>query len=226
MRLILDTGVLGHVVHPRKHPEAKRWLAAIVRVHEVLVSEVRDYELRRELIRIGALRSLDRLDELERELQYVPVTTSVWRSVEAELAARQRRRRTTSKDDYLARGVLFVPEEDLARDLLNKLKASKFTLDWRKKARRRAAVRTTIQDVLDALPDAYSDDLFEEKCEQVYEHVYESSTVTERANTGARRVMGQNKRQQRLLPLRGRATLRDPPDRWQARRRRRRPVTL
>lgn len=64
--------------------------------------------------------------------------------------------------------------KELAKDLLDKLKVSKFTLDWRKKARRRAAVKTTIQDVLDALPEAYSDELFEDKCGAVYEHVYES----------------------------------------------------
>jgi len=64
--------------------------------------------------------------------------------------------------------------KELATELLNKLKAAKFTLDWRKKARRKAAVRTTIQEVLDALPEAYSDELFEEKCDAIYEHVYES----------------------------------------------------
>lgn len=38
--------------------------------------------------------------------------------VEAELASRQRRRGKTSKDDYLARGVLFVPEEARFQKLL------------------------------------------------------------------------------------------------------------
>ena len=38
--------------------------------------------------------------------------------VEAELAAKQRRRRKTSKDDYLARGVLYVPEEARFQTLL------------------------------------------------------------------------------------------------------------
>lgn len=64
--------------------------------------------------------------------------------------------------------------KSLARDLLNKLKASKFTLDWHKSARRRAAVRTTITEALEELPEAYTDELFDEKCEAVYEHVYES----------------------------------------------------
>lgn len=62
----------------------------------------------------------------------------------------------------------------LARDLLDKLKASKFVLDWRQKARARAGVRTTIQSILDSLPTPYSDELYEEKCSQIYEHCYES----------------------------------------------------
>lgn len=62
----------------------------------------------------------------------------------------------------------------LAKELLNKLKVSKFTLDWKKTRSRRAAVRTTIMDVLDALPEAYSDDMYDAKCDAVYEHVFES----------------------------------------------------
>jgi predicted nucleic acid-binding protein len=96
MRLILDTGVLGRVVHPRKHADAKAWLGAVVGSHDVLVSEVCDYELRRELIRIGAQRSLERLDELERELRYVPVTTSVWRAAARLWAVGRRAGRPTA----------------------------------------------------------------------------------------------------------------------------------
>src|SRR5580658_1832410 len=51
-----------------------------------LVSELADYELRRELLRLGATRSLSRLDELTRELPYIPVTTATWRRA-AELWA-------------------------------------------------------------------------------------------------------------------------------------------
>lgn len=80
MKLLLDTGVLGRICHPRRHPEAKTWLAAAALVHEVALSEVADYELRRELVRIGSRRSLARLDELGRELVYVPVTTATWRT--------------------------------------------------------------------------------------------------------------------------------------------------
>ena len=68
MRLLLDTAVLGEVCHPRKYVEVRTWLARVVAHHDVLISEVADYELRRELLRIGSHRSLDHLDELTREL--------------------------------------------------------------------------------------------------------------------------------------------------------------
>jgi predicted nucleic acid-binding protein len=80
VKLLLDTVVLGEICHPRKYPEVKGWLGRVVKEHEILVSEVADYELRRELHRIGAQRSLARLDELTRELRYVPVTTATWRA--------------------------------------------------------------------------------------------------------------------------------------------------
>lgn len=79
MKLLLDTGVLGRVCHPRKHADVKAWLGRAALEHDVLISELADYELRRELLRIGASRSVARLDELGRELAYVPVTTATWR---------------------------------------------------------------------------------------------------------------------------------------------------
>jgi len=80
VRLLLDTSVLGWVCHPRKHGEVREWFRRAVAAHDILISEVADYELRRELLRIGSTRSLARLDELGRELVYVPVTTATWRS--------------------------------------------------------------------------------------------------------------------------------------------------
>ena len=57
MRLLLDTAVLGEVCHPRKYADVRMWLARAVAHHDLLISEVADYELRRELLRIGSHRS-------------------------------------------------------------------------------------------------------------------------------------------------------------------------
>jgi predicted nucleic acid-binding protein len=80
VRLLLDTGVLGQICHPRKHADVRAWFRRAVVEHELLISEFADYELRRELLRIDSRRSLNRLDELTRELQYIPVTTATWRA--------------------------------------------------------------------------------------------------------------------------------------------------
>ena len=80
MRLLLDTAVLGQVCHPRKHADVRIWMARAVPEHDVLISEVADYELRRELLRIESNHSLARLDELTRELNYIPVATATWRA--------------------------------------------------------------------------------------------------------------------------------------------------
>lgn len=90
MRLLLDTGVLGQVCHPRKYDDVRSWFRRAVAEHELLLSEFADYELRRELLRINSRHSLRRLDELTRELHYIPVTTATWRAT-ARLWAEQRR---------------------------------------------------------------------------------------------------------------------------------------
>jgi predicted nucleic acid-binding protein len=90
VRLLLDTGVLGQVCHPRKHDDVRAWFRRAAAEHELLLSEFADYELRRELLRINSRQSLRRLDELTRELRYVPVTTATWRAT-ARLWAEQRR---------------------------------------------------------------------------------------------------------------------------------------
>ncbi len=61
-----------------------------------------------------------------------------------------------------------------ARNLLEKLKADKLVLDWKKRQQTQAAVRLCIQDVLDKLPPTYSDDQYHAKCEAVFQHIFDS----------------------------------------------------
>jgi predicted nucleic acid-binding protein len=88
--LLLDTNVLGKLCHPRKYHDVRAWLRRAAAQHELLLSELADYELRRELLRISSRRGIARLDELTRELRYVPVTTATWR-LAAQLWAHLRR---------------------------------------------------------------------------------------------------------------------------------------
>jgi predicted nucleic acid-binding protein len=95
MRLVvLDTGPLGMISNPRGKAPALRcrqWVkdltAAGVRV---FIPEVADYEIRRELLRVGATTGLGRLDQVKSLLDYAPITTDVMLRA-AELWATARR---------------------------------------------------------------------------------------------------------------------------------------
>jgi predicted nucleic acid-binding protein len=74
--VFLDASPLGILAHPRPRPEVKRWLYGLLN-RGVLVGmpEIADYEVRRELIRSKKKRSVQRLDELKKLMQYVPIST-------------------------------------------------------------------------------------------------------------------------------------------------------
>lgn len=75
-RIMLDAGPLGALSHPRANREIAEWL--IEKLHagaEILISEVADYEVRRELIRQKLEKSIRRLDLLQQTLIYVPIDT-------------------------------------------------------------------------------------------------------------------------------------------------------
>ena len=76
--IMLDTGPLGALAHPRANPVITRWLISKQNSgSEVLIPEIADYEVRRELIRQHLTRSVQRLDELHNLLIYAPIDTSI-----------------------------------------------------------------------------------------------------------------------------------------------------
>jgi hypothetical protein len=83
--VLLDSGPLGQAC--RRYgivagDQCRLWIDSLMaRAVEVVVPEVADYEVRRELTRINAVGSLRRLDDLVRlgGLSYQPVSSAVWR---------------------------------------------------------------------------------------------------------------------------------------------------
>jgi predicted nucleic acid-binding protein len=77
--ILLDAGPLGMVTNPRAAGEAREcrdWLRAMIASGvAVLVPEIADYEVRRELLRAGKTESVQRLSELGETIGYVPLTT-------------------------------------------------------------------------------------------------------------------------------------------------------
>lgn len=95
--VLLDSDPLGLACsNPRRSQASSclNWLDSLLaRGVEFVVPEITDYEVRRELTRIGALPSLTRLDALVtgRGLKYAPITTAQMRQA-AKLWANARQR--------------------------------------------------------------------------------------------------------------------------------------
>ena len=77
--MLLDTGPLGLVTHPNaaiENKQATQWLQGLLQTEvAVLIPEIADYELRRELLRAGKAKSVMVLDRYKARLGYVPLTT-------------------------------------------------------------------------------------------------------------------------------------------------------
>ncbi len=79
--IILDSGPLGMVTNPRASGitlECQLWLDRQIQARSIiLIPEIADYEVRRELIRVGRLRGVRQLDQLKAALEYIPLTTEM-----------------------------------------------------------------------------------------------------------------------------------------------------
>ncbi len=79
--IILDSGPLGMVTNPRASGitlECQLWLEDHIQQRSIiLIPEIADYEVRRELIRVGRQRSVRQLDQLKGALEYIPLTTEM-----------------------------------------------------------------------------------------------------------------------------------------------------
>ena len=97
-RIVLDTGPLGKISHPRPNREIANWLERLLREGAIIyIPEIADYEVRRELIRAGLQESVNRLDRLKSVLNYLPINTDVMLKA-AQLWAQARNRGTPTAD--------------------------------------------------------------------------------------------------------------------------------
>jgi predicted nucleic acid-binding protein len=92
--IVMDTGPLSIATNPRKSKDTeacKAWLLRVTRRGgTIVVPEIADYELRRELLRAGKLNGLRHLDDLILRTTYLPISTPAMRKA-AELWAEARK---------------------------------------------------------------------------------------------------------------------------------------
>lgn len=81
--MLLDAGPLGLATNPRRSQAAvacaQRVQALIACGRRVIIPEIADYEVRRELLRANKSRGLARLEALTSFLEYLPITTAAMR---------------------------------------------------------------------------------------------------------------------------------------------------
>lgn len=112
--IILDSGPLGMVTNPQAKPpylECQLWLDSLLQNGEmVLLPEIADYEVRRELIRAGKERGIRKLDLFKKVITYRPLTTEVM-LLAAQLWADSRRRgRPTAEANALDGDVILAAQ--------------------------------------------------------------------------------------------------------------------
>jgi predicted nucleic acid-binding protein len=117
LTILLDTGPLGLVTNPKPSPQSldcAQWLQAMVgKGCRVLVPEMADYELRRELIRANKQQGLARLDGLAEMLEYLPLTTAAMRQA-AMLWAQARQQGQPTAGDRMIDGDVILAAQALA----------------------------------------------------------------------------------------------------------------
>jgi len=113
--LMLDTGPLAMLVHPRPDRAFAEWFAAAVAAGQIIViPEIADYELRRKLLHQDFKQSIARLDSLEVFLRYLPVDTATLRRAAELWAAARRRGRPTAPQAALDGDVILAAQAEAA----------------------------------------------------------------------------------------------------------------
>jgi hypothetical protein len=94
MIVVLDTGPLGLITNPRAtaaNDACRAWMAGLASAGvRIVVPEIADYEIRRELLRLNRVRGIAYLDSLSAQTGYLPISTATMHKA-AELWAQARR---------------------------------------------------------------------------------------------------------------------------------------
>jgi predicted nucleic acid-binding protein len=110
--IVLDAGPLGLVTNPKNSPQSlacAQWLQALVASGvQVILPEISDYEVRRELLRAQKQKGIERLDALAGLLQYLPLSTAAMRQAAALWAKARQQGQPTAGDKALDGDVILA----------------------------------------------------------------------------------------------------------------------
>lgn len=112
--VLLDTGPLGLITNPKLSPEStacNRWLQMLITSNvRVIIPEIVDYELRRELLRAEKMKGIQKLDELIELLEYSPITTTVMRQAALLWAQARKKGQPTAGDKTIDGDIILIAQ--------------------------------------------------------------------------------------------------------------------
>jgi len=120
MVILLDAGPLGLITNPRASQETRecnQWLESLaLQEIQVKIPEIADFEVRRELLRADKFKGIERLNDLQLYLDYVPLTTQTMLKA-AQFWAQVRKQGMPTADDKALEGdVILAAQAILIQD--------------------------------------------------------------------------------------------------------------
>lgn len=112
--ILLDAGPIGLVTNPKLSSESvacTQWLQTLISSgSRVIIPEIADYEVRRELLRANKVRGIARLDELTQLLEYLPITTAAMRQAALFWAQARQQGQPTASDKTIDGDMILVAQ--------------------------------------------------------------------------------------------------------------------
>lgn len=117
--IVLDTGPLGLATNPNRsaaNRHCSEWLEELAaRGDTIVIPEIVDYELRRELIRARKTSGITILDELEALASYLPITTRAMRRAAELWAIARQTGQPTAGDRTIDADMILVAQVETSR---------------------------------------------------------------------------------------------------------------
>ena len=112
--IVLDTGPLGLITNPKRSEESLAcayWLQGhITAGSRIIIPEIADYEIRRELLRASKIKGVARLDDLIKALEYLPITTASMRQAAHLWAEARQQGQPTAGDKTIDGDIILVAQ--------------------------------------------------------------------------------------------------------------------
>jgi predicted nucleic acid-binding protein len=109
--IILDSGPLGLITNPKHSPTSlacTHWLQThLTAGNRVIIPEISDYEVRRELLRANKSKGITRLNDLAKIIEYLPLKTVAIRQA-AQLWAQARQQGQPTAGDKTIDGDMIL----------------------------------------------------------------------------------------------------------------------